>query len=144
MKRQSEELFFNYMTKPRKSENNDIIIDVPDDIEFIPGDIIEMIVSENSVVGGVSYCARLICYKYDYAGANQTIDVGLLSGLLVDENGDYPLPALIASLIIENGKKSVWIRSNTGTTVSLDESAKFLVNIIIHRSKKEIDLYYIP
>ena len=66
MKRQSEELFFDYMTKPRKTGNNDIIIDVPDDIEFIPGDIIDMIVSENSVFGGVSYCARLICYKYDY------------------------------------------------------------------------------
>ena len=141
MKRQSEELFFNYKTKPRKAANNDIIIDVPDDIEFIPGDIIDMIVSENTVVGGVSYCARLICYKYNHGGYK--VDVGLLSGLLEDEIGDYSLPALLASLLIKDGKKSVWIRSNVGTTVSLDESAEFLVNIIIHRSKKEIELYYV-
>ena len=141
MKRQSEELFFRYITKPKQDDSNEILIEVPDEIEFLPGDVIEVFVSETQNIGGLTYCARLICYKLN---SKDNIDVGLLSGLLADSIGAYNLPAVAASLVDLEGKKYIWIRSDTGTNVLVEKSAEILVNMTIHRSKKEIELYYIP
>ena len=139
MKRQSEELFFNYMAKPTQSQNTEINFDVPDEIEFLPGDIIEMIVSESPNYGGVSYCARLICYKHE---SDHEKDVGLLSGLLAPETANDPLVAVGANLLVTGGKTFICLHSSIGTSVAFDTSSEFLVNLIIHRSKKEITLYY--
>ena len=142
MKRQSEELFFRYMTKPKQDESNEILIEVPDEIEFLPGDVIEVFVSETQNIGGLTYCARLICYKLN--GENN-IEVGLLSGLLADNVGAYNLPAVAASYLADmGGKRYIWIRSETGTSVLVEKASEILVNMTIHRSKKEIELYYIP
>ena len=140
MKRQSEELFFNYMANPTQEQNNEINIDVPDEIEFLPGDIIEMIVSESPNFGGVSYCARLICYKHEN---DHEKDVGLISGLLAPGSADDPLVAVTANLLVTGGKTFICLHSSVGTSVAFDGTSKFLVNMIIHRSKKEITLYYI-
>ena len=140
MKRQSEELFFNYIAHPTQGANNELNIDVPDDIEFLPGDIIEMIVSEYPNFGGVSYCARLICYKHE---SDNEKDVGLLSGLLAPGTADDPLVAVAANLSVTGGKTFICLHSSAGTSVAFDSSSNFLVNMIIHRSKKEITLYYI-
>ena len=138
MKRQSEDLFFNFDAKYVEAQENEIKFQVLNEIEFLPGDIIDMIVSESPNIGGVSYCARLICFKN-----SNGIDLGLLSGLLANNNGDYPLVALYAYKFISGNKKFIALQSDTGTTISFDATATFSVNIIIHRSKKEIELHYV-
>ena len=139
MKRQSEELFFNYIANPTQGQNDEINIDVPDEIELLPGDIIEMIVSEAPNFGGVSYYARLICYKHE---SDHEKDVGLLSGLLAPGSADDPLVAVSANLLDTGGKTFICLHSSAGTSVAFDSASNFLVNMIIHRSKKEITLYY--
>ena len=138
MKRQSEEIFFNYIANYVEAQGNEIKFQVPNEIEFLPGDIIDLIVSERPNIGGVSYCARLICFKN-----SNGLEFGLLSGLLANENGDYPLVALYAYNYISADKKFIALNSDTGTTILCDPSATFFVNLIIHRSKKEIELYYV-
>ena len=141
MKRQTEELFFNYIANPTQGAYNEININVPDEIDFLPGDIIEMIVSERPNTGGVSYCARLICYDYDDGGGGTGLNVGLLSGLLANKDGDYPIPAKAASLWIPK-ERYISLYSDVDS-VYFPEGSTFSVNLSIHRSKKEITLYYV-
>ena len=63
MKRQLENLFFKYKGYPSQKSADSITFNLPDDYEPIPGDIIEMIVSENQNKGYVSYYAKLVCYS---------------------------------------------------------------------------------
>ena len=141
MKRQSEELFFNYIANPTQGANNEINIDVPDDIEFIPGDIVEMIVSERPNIGGLSYYARLICYKKDDGAGGTGLGIALLNGLLASKTGDYPIVAKAATLWIPK-ERYITLLSDLDD-VYLPEGGTFSVNLIIHRSKSEIELYYV-
>ena len=135
MKRQSEELFFKYISKATAQGISGIVFDIPDEYEPIPGDIIEMIISDNGTSGAATYYAKLVVYKdpgdYMYIDA---LD-GKLKGA---DSGFYPL--LWASYNKENGKKTITLFANDNEAV-LVETQGNLVNLIVHRSKAEIELY---
>lgn len=144
MKRQSEELFFKYLTKPKGSDNG-IEFAIPDDYNLIPGDLIELIISENGNYGGVSYYAKIVCYRPNFGSdVGFDLDVAPLSGKLTAAAGGFT--DLYAATTGYNGSgklSSIILYSKEGTNVLIDSNADHVVNMIVHRSKAVIDLYYL-
>ena len=136
MKRQSEELFFKYETTPIQIESG-IAFELPSDYDPIPGDIIEMIVSEGGSIGGVCYYAHLVCYRY----VSQEIyhsQIEALDGRLINSTDGF-LTLDYSSYEKTEGKKLIKLYAPNGTTPFFD-STNHLVNLIVHRSKAVIDL----
>ena len=144
MKRQSEELFFEYVTKPTGSDNG-IEFAKPADYIPIPGDIIELIISENGNYGSVSYYAKIVCYRPNFgADVGFDFDIAALSGKLTAAAGGFTDLDTVTLGYGEEGKLSSFILySKQGTNVLIDSNADHVVNMIVHRSKATIDLYYL-
>ena len=144
MKRQSEDLFFKYNTTPRQDGANGIQFDLPDVYQPIPGDIIEMIISESGTNGFVSYYAKLVCFRYPDSNGNFTgLDITAIDGRLRDENTQYSR-MISASYILDNqNKKSISLYGPDEAVVTIETEATNTVNMIVHRSTAPIDLYYL-
>ena len=134
MKRQSEVLFFQYISTSSKQGVNGIKFYVPDVYEPIPGDIIEMIISDSGSYGGVTYYAKLVAYKDN--GGYKYIEA--LDGRLASANSGF-FRLLYASISEEEGKKIVTLFANDNEDVLIEPQGN-LVNLIVHRSKAEITL----
>ena len=142
MKRQVEDLFFKYKGHPSRQNNESIIFNLPDDYEPLPGDIIEMIVSENQNKGYVSYYAKLVCYS-DAENQNNDIQIEALDGKLEDANATtIPLESSLYTKNEEH-KKFVQLITKSGLVVLFDDGADYLVNLIVHRSKGDVGLYFL-
>lgn len=135
MKRLSEELFFQYNSTSFQQGVNGIKFYIPDGYDPIPGDIIEMIISEGTTGGAVSYYAKLVVYKDD----SGNIYTDALDGKLESAVNGF-LRLLYASISEQDGKKIISLFANDGEEV-LVESQRNLVNMIVHRSNAEIELY---
>ena len=144
MKRQSEELFFEYVTKPTGNANG-IEFAIPDDYIMIPGDIIELIISENGNYGGVSYYAKIVCYRPNFGGdVGFECDIAPLSGKLTAAAGGFTDLNAATTGYDDSGKlASIILYSKEGTNVLVDPNANHVVNMIVHRSKAVVDLYYL-
>lgn len=142
MKRQVEDLFFKYKGQPSQQSTDSITFNLPDDYEPFPGDIIEMIVSENQTKGYVSYYAKLICYS-DAENQINDIEIEALDGKLEDAVATT-IP-LESSLYIKNEehKKSVQLNTSSGHAVLFDNGANYTVNLIVHRTKGDVGLYFL-
>lgn len=134
MKRQSEELFFKYISKASRPNNSYLIFSIPDDYEPLYGDIIEMIISEPNTYGGATYYAKLVVYK-----DGNDIYTGVLDGRLKGDAGEiYPLQS--ASYDNSVGNKSITLYANDQEIVAFSEEGN-LINMIVHRPKTEMELY---
>lgn len=144
MKRQSEELFFKYVTKPKGSDNG-IEFAKPADYIPIPGDIIEMIISENGNYGSVSYYAKIVCYRPNFGGdVGFDFDIAPLCGKLTATAGGFTdLNAVALGYDGSGNPSSIVLYSKEGTNVLVDSNANHVVNMIVHRSKAVVDLYYL-
>ena len=138
MKRQENELFFKYKTKPINISGG-IGFELPNEYKPIPGDIIQIIISENSYGGFVSYYGELVCYRY-YDVGDPFVGIEALDGKLTTENGKVKLES--TTLIQEEGKNFIYLYGPGGTTPIIEETAENTVNMIVHRSKGIIDLYF--
>ena len=148
MKRQCEELFFNYIANPKQNSENNIAFDLPDGYEPLPGDIIEMIISENQNMGFVSTYLRLVCYKpKNAAGTNIITYIAALAGKLPQVDNDLPLDLIDADIQEFDGKKYVVCFSAPGTKIDFQRTdlpnVVNFVNMIVNRSKGAIELYYL-
>ena len=137
MKRQSEELFFKYKTKAIEIESG-IAFELPSDYDPIPGDIIEMIVSEGGSTGGVTYYAHLVCYRYENKEIYHS-QIEALGGRLMNSTDGF-LTLDYSSYEKTEGKKLINLYAPNGTTPFFD-STEHMVNLIVHRSKAVIDLF---
>lgn len=135
MKRQSEELFFQYKSAASNKGQSGINFDMPKEYEPLPGDIIEMIISEPDMFGAASYYAKLVFYK-DIDGY---VYVDALNGKLKGDNG-VSGQLISAGYYNEGGKKTISLFANDGVIVLVTNQGN-LVNMIVHRSKAEIELY---
>ena len=137
-------MFFKYVTKP-KGEANGIEFAIPDDYIPIPGDIIEMIISENGNYGSVSYYAKIVCYRPNFGGdVGFDSDIAPLSGKLTAATGGFTDLNAATTGYDGSGKlASIILYSKEGTNVLVDSNANHVVNMIVHRSKAIIDLYYL-
>ena len=144
MKRQDEELFFKYVTKPTGS-NNAIEFAKPAEYIPIPGDIIEMIISENGNYGSVSYYAKIVCYRPNFGGdVGFDFDIAPLSGKLTAAAGGFTDLDAVTLGYTDSGKPaSIILCSKEGTNVLVDSNANYVVNMIVNRSKAVVDLYYL-
>lgn len=134
MKRQSEELFFKYISNASRPNNSYLIFSIPDDYEPLYGDIIEMIISEPNTYGGATYYAKLVVYK-----EGDDIYFGVLDGRLKGEAGEiYPLKS--AGYNNSVGNKSITLYANDQEIVLFSEEGN-LINMIVHRPKAEMELY---
>ena len=138
MKRQNEELFFNYEINAYQKNPFELIVELPNEFYPFQGDIIEMIISEGVSAGGASYYAKLVCFGYGDLGQ---IQIDALDGKLETENGFASL--IYANYGIEEGKKIVTLLASETETVTLESGRKYLVNMIVHRSNGKIKLYYL-
>ena len=144
MKRQSEELFFKYITRPTQSEGNtnQISFGIPSDYSPIPGDIVEMIVSEKGSYGFVSYYAKLVCYRPNFGeDVGFYRDFAALSGKLELPDGSFT--DLDTAQMSGDEKLDVGLYAKSGTTIHFDAGADHVVNLFVHRSKAFVDLYYL-
>ena len=143
MKRQIEDLFFKYNTTPRQGGANNIQFDLPDVYQPIPGDIIEMIISERGSNGFVSYYAKLVCFRYPDSDENFTgLDITSIDGNLRDDNKGYSR-LFSASYILNGQKKSISLYGPDDAVVTIEKTVTNTVNMIVHRSTAPIDLYYL-
>ena len=134
MKRQSEELFFKYISSASQQGNNCVIFHMPDEYEPLQGDIIEMIISEPDTYGGATYYAKIILYK-----DGDDIYTAALDGRLKGNDGSiYTL--YTASYNINAGNKLLYLFANDNANIAFNEQGN-LVNMIVHRPKAGIELY---
>ena len=139
MKRQSEELFFKYIAKPTQKTNKNVLnINLPSDYSPIAGDIIEIFISDNQNVGYITYSAKLVIYKP--VNTDILYDIAAISGKLAHTDSTFE-ELDSAYLTIDNGVKFVTLVAPSGQEIFFDASAKYIVNLIVHRSKASIDLY---
>ena len=142
MKRQSEEVFFKYNTIPTQSDNqtNSININLPSNYSPIAGDIVELFISENQNTGYLTYYAKLLFYKP--LNTNKLYDVAAINGrLAATENNFAELES--AEINEKNGVFFFTLNTPFGTAIDFDPSGTHIVNLIVHRSKASIDLYYL-
>lgn len=144
MKRQSEELFFKYITRPTQSEGNlnQVSFAIPSDYSPIPGDIVEMIISEKGSYGFVSYYAKLVCYRPNFGKeVGFYRDFAALSGKLELPDGTFT--DLDTAQLSGDEKLTIDLYAKSGTTIQFDNGYDHVVNLFVHRSKAIVDLYYL-
>ena len=134
MKRQSEELFFKYISNASRPNNSYLIFSIPNDYEPLHGDIIEMIISEPNTYGGATYYAKLVVYK-----EGDEIYLSALDGRLKGDAGKiYPLET--ASYNTDAGNKTITLYAKDKDIVIFSEEGN-LINMIVHRPKAEMEFY---
>ena len=134
MKRQVEDLFFKYKGHPYLEGTDAVVVNLPEDYDPLPGDIIEMIVSENQEKGYVTYYAKLICYS-DAENQIDAMNIEALDGKLVNvDSTSIPLDSC-TYLIKEDNKKYVQLVTSPELTVYVNNSADYIINVIVHRAK---------
>ena len=140
MKKQSEELIFKYKIKPQKDGTHGVLFELPLNYHPLPGDIIELIISENENTGGVDYYARLVCFPVPEDLNKQ---VAVLDGRIENNNGE--MVNLYSSYLkyYENGYAIVLSLETDGTIVPpfVGEN-DCIVNLIVYRSKSKLELYW--
>lgn len=144
MKRQCEELFFNYIAHPKQNASNSISFDLPEGFEPLPGDIIEIMASENGSTGYLANYIRVVCYVQPDVQGFQETDAAALGGHLANPNDNTLIPLVSANLqkmgekiyvncFAAEGVNVEFVNTNTGTNN--------LVNMIVHRSVGKVELY---
>lgn len=144
MKRQTEDVFIKYKATASQDSVTNINFSIPDDVDFLPGDFVEMIISETPNFGGVGYYAKLLCYKTitDNPLESQNM-VELIYGKLANGgDGDYPVQAKSAAFHDENGKKYIALYTEAPDAVFYEQGSQYFVNMIIHRSNNVIECPY--
>ena len=144
MKRQTEDIFIKYKATAYQDVATNINIEIPEDVDFLPGDFVEMIISETPNFGGVGYYAKLVCYKImDNNSLEIRKNVELVYGFLANGgDGDYPVQAKSASLSTDGNKKYISFYTEAPDAVFYQQGSKYFVNMIIHRSNNVIECPY--
>ena len=146
MKRQCEDLFFNYIAHPKQNASNSISFDLPEGFEPLPGDIIEIMTSENASTGYLANYIRVVCYVQPDVQGFQVTDAAALGGHLANPNDNTPIPLVTANLQKVDGKIYVNCFAAEGVNVEFvntNQGTNNLVNVIVHRSLGKVELYVI-
>ena len=134
MKRLSEELFFNYLSNSTRQGNSCVIFSIPNEYEPLPGDIVELFISEPNTYGGLTYYAKIVIYKGEDEIHTESVN-GWLKG---DDGAKYPLKT--AAYYDRLGKKTIYLFADDNVNVLFNEEGN-LVYMIVHRPKVEMELY---
>ena len=139
MKRQENELFFNYKAHPVQPSADCISFDLPDG--FVPqvGDIIEMLVSENGSIGVVSHYVKAVCF-IDVTSETFATGLASIDGRLANVDGNFD--NLIGAFYNEReGKRYVDCYGPENSKIDFDAQYSYIVNLIVHRTVGQVELY---
>ena len=141
MKRQENELFFKYKAHAKQLSPNNISFDLPDG--FIPqvGDIMEMLISENSSIGVVSHYVKSV-YYIDATSETSATGLASIDGRLANVDGNFD--SLIAAYYSESGgKRYIDCYGPDTSHIDFDNQYSYIVNLIVHRTVGQVELYNI-
>ena len=144
MKRQCEELFFNYVAHPKQNASNSISYDLPEGFVPLPGDIIEIMATESGNTGYVANHIRVVCYVQPNVQGIQEADAASLGGHLANPNNNNLIPLVSANIQKFDGIYYLNCFAAEGVEVEFQPTEPGfinLVNMIVHRSMGKVELY---
>ena len=141
MKRQENELFLKYKAHAMQLSPDNISFDLPDG--FVPqqGDIVEMLVSENSSIGVVSHYVKSVCFV-DAISETSATGMASINGWLANVDGNFD--RLLSVFYNEReGKRYIDCYGPENSHIDFNTQYSYLVNLIVHRTVGQVELYNI-
>ena len=143
MKRQENELFFRYKAHQLRGGNDNIFFDLPDGFVPLPGDIIEMMVSENISMGYVTHYIKVVCF-INLTAETFSTDLAAVDGRLQGTSGEIYILNYV-NYNERDGRKYIdcYAPENSNVAFYPENEATYMINMIVHRTVGNVGLYYL-